>query len=130
MQNTGVEQRRNMRSSISARAELRLHTGVLMEGNSRDISLTGIFIHTDRMLPVGNTCHLTVVLEGGASEFRIDTKGEVVRVDEDGIAVEFYEVALDSLQHLCKLLLYNADEPELIEEELAATAGIRRVKPF
>ena len=120
------DQRRYSRSTIRARAELRLHTGIVMEGESRDVSMNGLFVKADHMFPVGNVCQVVLVLEGGDREFRIETSGEVVRVSEEGIAIEFEQIDLDSMEHLRKLVLYNADDPEQVEQEIEDSAGIHR----
>lgn len=117
----GPEQRRYTRSTVCARAELRLSCGMLMEALSRDVSLNGMFVNSDRMLPVGHTCHVTLMFEGGVGKFRVATNGRVVRVDEDGIAIEFEEVEMEGGEHLRKLLLCNADEPERMREEMEAS---------
>jgi hypothetical protein len=95
---------------------------MIMEAQSRDVSLNGMFVNSDRMLPVGHDCHVTLVLEGGVGKFHVATDGRVVRVDEDGIAIEFSEVEIEGADHLRKLLLCNADEPERVREELESYA--------
>jgi hypothetical protein len=88
--------------------------------------MNGLFVTADHMFPVGNICQVCLVLEGGAGECRIETTGEVVRVSEDGIAIQFEQIDLDSMEHLRKLVLFNADDPEQAEREIEENPGIRR----
>lgn len=94
-----------------------------MEGESRNISLNGMLITSERLLPVGNTCKVALMLRGNVDHLRIEMHGQVVRVDDSGIAIEFSHVDLESLEHLRRLVLYNADDADNVEEEMQEGAG-------
>ncbi len=44
-------------------------------------------------------------------------KGEVVRVEEDCIALYFFEIDLDSFFHLRNIVYYNTEDADKIENE-------------
>ena len=69
-------------------------------GRVLDLSLTGAFIHTDKLLPIGTLVTLFPVGDAGEELFEIDA--EVVRVrqgtsesDPPGMGVRFSEVSED-----------------------------------
>ena len=121
------DQRRFSRSAVQVRAELRLPNGVLMEGQTENVSLNGMLIHTDRQLPVGHPCNAVLVLSAGEQEVRLNLAGRVARVSEAEVGVEFDQIELDGLEHLRRLVLYNADDPDAVEQEFSKAAGLSRV---
>ena len=89
------------------------------ECETRDLSLKGVFVMgiTDREM--GEQCDVSLHLEGASSKLSLKMKGEVVRIEPDGIALHFYETDLDSFYHLKNILYYNMGNPEKLEEELS-----------
>ena len=63
----------------------------------RDISLGGAFILTDEFQTESTSCRMVLSLIGPASLLRIEIDAEILRSEDDGIAVEFTEIDLDSL---------------------------------
>ena len=81
---------------------------------TRDISSAGAFVLTEVLLPVGSAVQVQFVLRSRAGTTRpartawVKVKGEVVRVDRDGVAIRFApgfsftkyrEIAPESLGH-------------------------------
>jgi len=121
-----IEAREFSRSPVQTRVEVRLKSGVLVEGCARDVSMNGVWFCTERSLPVGNQVRVSVVLGGGASEQRIETVGSVVRVDEGGVAIGFTKIDAESVDHLRNLVLYNADDAEKVDQEFRSHVGLKR----
>jgi len=94
-----------------------------MEGESRNVSLNGMLITSERLLPVGNTCRVSLLLHGNVGNLRLEMHGRVVRVDDEGIAIEFSQVGIESLEHLRKLVLYNIDDVHPMQEETEQEEG-------
>lgn len=114
------------RSPVHVRTEVRLTTGVLVEGQARNVSLNGLLFATERALPMGHTVKVSLILDTGAGEQRIETNGRVARLEEAGVAIAFDQVDAGSLDHLRQLVLYNADDSEQVEREFDAHVGLRR----
>jgi hypothetical protein len=83
----------------------------------RNISLGGAFIETTYQLPEGAPCALEIDLTGPASLLRVQVEGDVVRCENDGIAVKFTKIDLDSLIHLRHLIKVHAEDPDTINNE-------------
>ena len=54
---------------------------------TRDISSRGVFVQTPNLLSLGEKVELVVTLTTGKNF--LNTTGKVVRVEEDGIAIQF-----------------------------------------
>jgi len=50
----------------------------------------------------------------------------IVRSDQDGMGVEFTEMPLESYDHLRKMVLLNATDPERVEQEFRDHIGLKR----
>ncbi len=91
---------------------------VIVSNRLRDISLGGAFMSTSgSSLPEGTSCILEIDLIGRASLLRIQIEAEVIRSDEDGMAVKFTKVDLDSLVHLRHLIAVHAQDPKAVDQE-------------
>jgi hypothetical protein len=104
---------------IPFRTEAKISTGsrVISSNNLRNISLGGAFVEVNEHLPEGEFCVLSVDLIGPASLLRIQVDGYVVRVEDDGMALQFTRIDLDSLIHLRHLIKINAMDPEVVDSE-------------
>jgi hypothetical protein len=82
-----------------------------------DIGLGGLFVFTEEKLPIGDECVVNIELIGPASLLRVRVEGEIVRVQDQGAAVQFTRIDTDSLIHLKHLLSVHSEDPELIKRE-------------
>ncbi len=83
-----------------------------MDGNSKDLSLKGIFIETGETSPVGTKCRVRIFLTGMVDEIALKINGRVARQSEKGIAIAFESMDLDSYSHLKNIVRYNSSEPD------------------
>ena len=86
-----------------------------IEGNSRDLGLKGIFIHTQVEMALGTKCQVEVKLTGMTEQLNLYMQGKIIRKDPNGIAVEFDSMDLDSYTHLKNLVRYNTTDPDYVE---------------
>lgn len=90
------------------------------ECETADLSLKGVFVLGVTGHKLGETCLISLRLVGSTSDLSLKMKGTVVRVEEDGLALHFYEMDLDSFFHLKNILYYNSGDPDALDEELSA----------
>jgi len=83
-----------------------------IEGSSKDLSLKGIFIHTQEELAMDTQCRVEVNLSGMTEQFALHMQGKVIRKEKNGIAVSFETMDLDSYTHLKNLVRYNSPDPD------------------
>jgi len=90
------------------------------ECETADLSLKGVFVLGVTGHKIGENCLVTLRLVGSTSHLSLKMKGTVVRVKEDGLALHFYEMDLDSFFHLKNILYYNSENPDALDDELSA----------
>ena len=85
---------------------------IRVDGNSRDLSMRGLFVKTGEPFSVGMQCDIEVMLTGTVDKVVLTMRGTVVRQEKTGMAVYFDSIDLDSYAHLKKLVQYNAKFPD------------------
>ncbi len=90
------------------------------ECETEDLSLKGVSVLGVTGHKIGENCLVTLRLVGSTSHLSLKMKGTVVRVEEAGLALHFYEIDLDSFFHLKNILYYNSENPDALDDELAA----------
>jgi hypothetical protein len=76
-----------------------------------------MFIKTGERIPPGETVEMTISLAGDTSTLTINLEGRVSRALEDGIALQYRKVDLDSFIHLRNIVSYNIGDAERVLEE-------------
>ncbi|MCK5861345.1 MAG: PilZ domain-containing protein [Candidatus Hydrogenedentes bacterium] len=113
-----VENRKYSRSSISLSVQVRLETGVLVEGRACNVSLNGLFFETERSLPLGSCVSITMTLGKEDETADILSSGVVSRLDGRGVAIELSKIDAGSLDRLCVLIQKTALDTVCLKEEL------------
>ena len=89
------------------------------------MSLNGVLFTSTQCLPAGNSVHVTLLLNGGSDDQRIEAEGHVVRVVEEDVAIEFDNICAGSVEHLKRLVLYNAEDTDKVDGKFESHIGIR-----
>lgn len=55
----------------------------------KNISMNGIFVETDQIIPLDKPCRIEVIITAPQSRLTIETHGFVSRHDPDGLGVKF-----------------------------------------
>ncbi len=83
---------------------------VKLEGNSRDLSLKGIFVRTDKLFPRGTTCSVKIYLTGGIEKIELMIQGTIIRETEAGIGIIFNSMDVETYSHLKNIVRYNSKD--------------------
>ena len=96
----------------------------LFTADIANLSMSGMLLKTEEPLEPGASCRISIPLTGDG-EFRIEALATVVRTFPGGVAVHFSTLmGIESYGHLRSLLLYNASNPEQLEQEFKSHSGI------
>lgn len=84
----------------------------------RTLSLSGMYVTGNFEQQAGDICTIELS-QSGASASKVDlrARGSVVRLYDDGMALEFISMNHDSMLFLQTLLLYAADDPMVFGSE-------------
>ena len=91
------------------------------EANSKDISIQGIFVNTEKKIPVGTPCDIEILLTGTSTRLALSIKGVIARQEAFGLGIAFDSMDVDSHFHLKNIVMYNAPDPEDIEREILSS---------
>jgi hypothetical protein len=111
---------------IPFKTEVRIDAGskAIRTNGEFDISMNGIRVPHDGPVPVSTPCQVTIVLQASPPEVAIHAGGRVIRSEKGSLAVELTELDPESYNHLRKLILNNAQDPERAEREIESHRGI------
>ncbi len=114
---TTVERRQFLRSMFHAPVRLRLGAQD-SQAYLHDVSLKGALVEVAGAWPgqVGQACLLRLQL---ASDAVIVMETRVAHVEGRHVGLRCEHIDLDSMTHLRQLVEHNADDPALLERELA-----------
>ena len=82
-----------------------------------NLSLRGMECATDSRFHEGNTCTVQFIL---SPEVQFLVQGEFVRVSPRETGIYFKTMDENSFFHLKRLVQYNAQDPDMIDDECAA----------
>lgn len=88
------------------------------EANSKDISIKGIFVNTEKKIPVGTPCDIEILLTGTSTRLALSIKGIITRQDASGLGIAFDSMDIDSHFHLRNIVMYNASDSDDMEKEM------------
>lgn len=114
------------RVALQASGSFDLPDGTTVVGEVVDISMRGVLVRSATVPEIGAEGRLAVVFGSGPEPLVIRGSGTVVRVEDRGFAVEIGEIELEGFHHLQNLVVYNADEPSIAQEEISAHVGLRK----
>ena len=115
----GEERRHKTRVHFETHVNIKTgNSEIRAEADSEDISIEGIFVKTQDKIPEGTPCDLEILLTGSSTRLVLTIKGIMRRQEENGLAIGFESMDLDSFMHLKNILLYNATDPEEVEKEM------------
>jgi hypothetical protein len=96
-----------VRFATQIRIDLKTKDHVTLEGNSKDLSLKGIFVSTPRKFARGTSCFVKIYLTGGIEKIELLVEGAIVRQTETGIGIVFNSMDVDTYSHLKNIVHYN-----------------------
>lgn len=86
---------------------------------TQDLSLTGMFITGQFEHPRGTPCSITLAECWAGQIFIMDFTGKIARHVQEGIAIQFTEMALKPYALLQTVLLYGSSNPMVLGQEFA-----------
>jgi hypothetical protein len=114
------------RVPAKVKVEIATREGVFFTEHTRNISMNGLYLECEHRLPPGTECRLRVFLGEDRNAACIGMLGQVSRVDDAGMAVEFKQIEVEGFEHLRNLVLMNTTQVQQVEEEFRSHVGIRK----
>jgi hypothetical protein len=90
---------------------------VAVKGEVRDVSLRGIYVVTEELLPVGSPVEITIYLSAADPPIVIGVTGVVARLVPGGIGCSFDKMDVDSFTHLRSIISYHGGDASKAMDE-------------
>ncbi len=116
-------QRQYSRSKVSISATLTPENGDAFSVEVVDLSMSGMFLHTDHRLEAGSKCQVSILLGHFKHELPILADAVVVRSIENGIALRFESVRLESFTSMQDVIVEHAEDPAQAALECSSHGG-------
>ncbi len=108
-----IGERRKPRVPFGTRITMTVgESRIQVSGSSKDLSLKGVFVNTDKAPEVGSKCSLAIELTGTIEAFVLEIQGHVARHGDGGVAVIFDAMEVDTYTHLKNVVRYNYENPD------------------
>ena len=111
-----MEDRQKTRVLFHVKASIKYNNATI-EGDVDNLSINGMFMNTEKNIPENTTADFSIHLSGSSSKLNLNIKGRVIRKEDNGIAVSFLEMDLDSYAHLKNIIAMNKTDENNIREE-------------
>lgn len=82
---------------------------------TEDLSMRGMRCSPNHGFKQDDNCTIVFVLN---SEVKFRIEGKIMRTDQDGTGIHFSGMDEESFHHLKRLVQYNSDDPEKIDNEI------------
>ncbi len=115
--------RKFSRSQVAVAALLSFEGKEPVEVMVMDVSMNGALLQTDLRFDPGTHCNVSILLGHFQHELPIEAAGIVVRSFEDGLALRFESVKIDSTPRLQNLIIDHAEDPGQVEVEFSKNGG-------
>ena len=117
-----AEKRRFSRIFFNVRAKLVVGANIYTVERIVNLSVGGCQVEIDAVLQPGEPCQFTIFLPRMGPG--VEVFGEIIRAGDTEVGVKFTRVAPENLIHLQNIIRYNAEDPDLIEEEIKLHPGL------
>jgi hypothetical protein len=111
------ERRRSTRVFFQTTANLHFADADFSDCETVDLSMKGVFVPAISGRAIGDRCAVELQLSGTTSQLSLHMQGEVARIEAKGIAIKFFEIDLDSFNHLKNIVYYNSENPDELTGE-------------
>ena len=87
-----------------------------------DLSLNGLMLSGKHQCELNQQWQIKIRLSMGEEAVFLESQGRVVRSGDGFVALKFIEISPESYMHLFRLITLNANNPDMIEDEITAPA--------
>jgi hypothetical protein len=110
-----MEKRNNTRVPFHVHSVVK-YKDFIIEGEVENLSTGGLLLKTTEELAADEPVEITIFLYGMSSHLSLNMIGKIVRKTDDGIAIKFMDMDLDSFIHLRNIVTRNTLDDTVIQE--------------
>lgn len=117
------EKRRFSRVFFEIKAQVEINGDVFEVKRINNLSVGGCLVDAQGEFERGSKCVVTLFLPRMEPGVEID--GEIVRIHDSLISIQFIGISPENLFHLQNIVRHNAKDPDKIEEEIERHPGLK-----
>ena len=107
---SGYEKRRHVRIHFERQVQLDFFTEVFRKCQVQNVSIGGMYVTGEFPNKVDGQCYVNLTQSGEKTYLTLEALADIVRQDEEGLALKFTSMSFESLLSLEMILLYQARE--------------------
>ena len=117
-----VEKRRFSRIVFDVAAKLRVNGVDYLVERITNLSVGGCLLAVNDCFSLDQECSVTILLS--RLEPGVMVYGRIVRVTDAEVSIQFTSVTPENLRHLQNIIRYNAQDADVIDQELSSRTGL------
>lgn len=121
--------RGHSRAAVALVGDIYFADGTKITGGLVDVSMSGAFVASDERCAVGTKCQALLFLGNREEGRRLDVRGEVARVHDDGMALKFSDLSDQNYELLRELVVRHASDATRVKQEIEADPQVRNNNP-
>jgi hypothetical protein len=107
------------RVSINVRIELSCEGKTISSNNCQDVSMNGVYVISQDKFKENSSCDVTLLFNKDEKTCEeIKAQGHIERATENGMAIKFLGIEIESYDKLYELIVFNSASSEQMEKEL------------
>ncbi|MBU0483707.1 MAG: PilZ domain-containing protein [Proteobacteria bacterium] len=114
---TTRERRENVRVTFRTTTILKFADQIYKECETTNVSVGGAFVNGIKGPKKGDQCEIILHLIGRTSNLSLEMVGEVVRVEDSGVGLQFIKIDDDSFYHMKNIVYFNFKNPEELGDD-------------
>jgi hypothetical protein len=115
------------RVPINLSVELSCEGKTIISNNCQDVSMNGVYVISDDKFKESSSCDVKLLVNKDEKTCEeIKAQGHIERVTENGMAIKFLGIELESYDKLYDLIVFNSTSSEQMEKEFQEHIGLKK----
>ncbi len=115
------------RVPINIRVELSYDGKTITSNNCQDVSMNGVYVISEDKFKENSSCDVTLLVsKDEKTSEEIKAQGHIERVTENGMAIKFLGIEMESYDKLYELIVFNSTSSEQMEKEFQEHVGLKK----
>lgn len=115
------------RVPINLSVELSCDGKSIISKSCQDVSMNGVYVISKDKLKENSSCDVKLLVDKGEnSHEEIKAQGHIERVTENGMAIKFLGIEMESYDKLYDLIVFNSSSSEQMEKEFQEHIGLKK----
>jgi hypothetical protein len=115
------------RVPINLSVELSCDGKTIASNNCQDVSMNGVYVISEDKFKDNSSCDVKLFVNKDEKNIEeIKAQGHVERATENGMAIKFLGIEMESYDKLYELIVFNSTSSEQMEKEFQEHVGLKK----